>query len=154
MTEAVRREYLEALGIEVWQSRPPPVAQDRLVIGPGRGSTLLVCASPTESAGKLAGDVVRALAAEPVWAWPDPAGDTASETLEEAIANRLFTRVIVFGEGPGALLYGGDVPAVLGSASINQVPGLEDLAISGSNKRAFWDLAKSWRETPARPETE
>jgi len=147
MIEARRRDYLEALGIDVWLSRPEAAARDRLLIGAGQGSTLLICESPAATAGKLATDIARALGEEPVWAWPDPDVGDGSETLEEAIADRLFTRVIVFGKANGGLLFHGEVPAVLGSAAVNLVPGLDDLAVRGSGKQALWVQMKSWSET-------
>lgn len=146
MSEAKRRDYLEALGIDVWISRPAAPVRDRLLIGPGRGSTLLVCESPAASSGKLADDIVRALGVEPVWAWLDPDGGPGSEKLDEAIATRLLTRVIVFGTEPASQIFGAKVPSVLGSAAITLVSSLDELAVSGSKKQTFWALTRSINE--------
>jgi len=146
MSEARRRDYLEALGVDVWISRPAAPAQDRLLIGQGEGSILLVCESPSACSGKLAGDIVRALGGEPVWAWLDPNGGPDSEKLDDAIAARLLTRVIVFGTGPATLIFGANLPSVMGSAAITRVSSLDELAVSGSKKQAFWASISSTTE--------
>ena len=148
MSETRRRDYLEALGIDVWISRPAAPAQDRLLIGPGDGSVLLVCESPEACSGKLAGDIVRALGVEAVWAWLDPNGGPDSEKLDEAIAARLLTRVIVFGTAPAMLIFGANLPSVQGSAAITTCSSLDELAVSGSKKQSLWALIRSTSELP------
>ena len=145
MIEARKRAYLEAMGIDVWEARPPPPARDRLVVGPGQGSTLLVCAAPEDCASRLSGDIARALGDEPVWAWSDPDGDPASPRLEDAIRNGLFTRVIVFGEPLAQCLLGSEVPDVLVSSAVGVTHEMADLAVRGTAKQEFWDLVRQGR---------
>ena len=109
MTEARRRAYLEAMGYDVWVEKPPGPGPVRLVVGPGEGSDLLVCEAPDASGGKLAADIARALGTDPVWAWPDPEHDPGRPTLEEAVADRLFTHLLVFGEELARLVSAADV---------------------------------------------
>lgn len=142
MSEPLRQAYLDALGIDVWVARPPAPERDRLVVGPGQGSTLLVCSAAEESAGRLSGDIARALGAEPVWAWSDPDGQPDSPRLEDAVRNGLFTRVIVFGAPVAERLFGGATPAVLVSSEVSVVPAVEDLAVSGRAKQEFWELVR------------
>lgn len=138
MIESRRRAYLEAMGIDVWLARPPAPEWDRLLIGPGQGSTLMVCREPGESAGKLARDVARAIGQDPVWAWPDPESAASSPKLRDAVENRLFTRVIVFGDDLAGQLFKGEPPGVLVSAAVVTAPGLEELAVRGTAKQTFW----------------
>lgn len=140
MTEARRRAYLEALGVEVWLAKPPEPGPGRLVVGPGDGSTLLVCATPEACADKLAADIVRALGRDPVWAWPDPDGQPDRPTIEQAVGDRLFTRLLVFGEGLARELFGRKPPEVLHSAAVRVAPDLSELAVRGTAKQALWRL--------------
>jgi hypothetical protein len=153
MIEARRRAYLEAMGLDVWLSRSAPAANvtaaGLLQLGPGDGSTLVVCAEPAESAGKFAGDLARALGAEPVWAWPDPAGGSGSTSLAEAIDNRLITRVLLFGDtAAGWLFPPGEVPAAVGSAAIVPLADMQELAVSGSAKQQLWRCLCRGVKTP------
>jgi hypothetical protein len=140
MTEARRRAYLEAMGYDVWVARPPGPGPLRLVLGPGAGGDLLVCASPDESGSKLAADIARALGDDPAWAWPDPDGANGGPTVEEAVADRLFTQLVVFGGELARALFGHEAPDVLGSAAVRVAPALDELAVRGAAKRAFWRL--------------
>jgi DNA polymerase III psi subunit len=140
MTEARRRAYLEAMGFDVWLQRPPAAERDRLIVGPGGGSTLMVCAQAEETSGKLAGDIVRAIGGDPTWAWPESEGDAAGVRLPDAVEERLFTRIVIFGQPLANRLLGGDPPATLSSAVIGVAPGLAELADSPAAKRAFWKL--------------
>ncbi len=140
MTEARRRAYLEAMGYDVWVARPPGPGPARLVVGPGVGGDLLVCASPDESSGKLAADISRALGGDPSWAWPDPNGENGGPTVEEAVADRLFTHLIVFGAELANALFGAQPPDVLGSSAVRVAPALDELAVRGTAKCAFWRL--------------
>ena len=160
MQPALRNEYLKALGIDVWiprrqQGRPSPTpngmdqARDPgapavapgpgsgVVIGPGAGNLLLLCASPAEAATPLAADIARCMDCEPVWGWPAPADSVKDLPLELAIAERLFTRVIIFGSGltwpeidPGA--------RVMGSACLLQADPLPVLVRSAAARKALW----------------
>ena len=139
MIEPRKRAYLEAMGFDVWVAKPPPPDWSRLVIGPGQGSSLLVCESPEACSTPLAGDIARALGNDPAWAWPDP--DPAAGTpLEEAIGDRLFTELIVFGDDLAGNLFGADVPAVMASSSISVAPGLDELEVRGTAKQALWQI--------------
>lgn len=136
MIETQRRAYLEAMGIEVWYSKTPQILSRGLFIGPGQGSTLLICGEAVEAAGRMAADIARATAADPVWGWPDPDGGGAE--LPDAVSQQLFTRVIIFGRDLAAQLLRGAVPETLGCARIIVSDTLSELASSGAGKRAFW----------------
>lgn len=141
MIEARRRAYLEAMGFDVWLARSAaqPIAQSGLlVVGPGQGSTLLVCAAADETGGKFAADVARSLGGDPAWAWPDRSGSGAGLTLDEAIGARLLTRVVIFGADSVRWLFVGEPPEVVASAAVIALDGLGDLAGSGAAKRALW----------------
>lgn len=157
MIEARRRAYLEAMGFDVWVARSAaqPIAEagsqpGLLVVGPGQGSTLLVCAEAAQTAGKFAADLTRALGGDPVWAWPDRGGDGDgprdgsgdgggdSLGLEAAIGARLFTRVVIFGADTARWLFEEAVPEVVASAAVSTLDGLEELAVSSAAKRALW----------------
>ena len=140
MTEARRRAYLEAMGFDVWVRKPPPPLENRLVVGPGRGNTLLICATPELSASKLAADIARAVGGEPVWAWPDPEGRPASPDLEQAVRDGLFTRVMVFGEETRKRLMGAQEDEVVASSTVRSAADLEELAVRGEAKRRLWQL--------------
>lgn len=147
MSRACRNEYLSAMGIEIWIPRAgaaadvstscPPAIAASLVIGPGRGDTLLLCGDPAEAATPLAADIARSLAGEPVWAWPAPDESVPAMPLQQAIEERLFTRVLVFGSGLLAPAMG--PPAkVLGSARLIRVDSIPRLLKSGAARRALW----------------
>jgi len=148
MNETRRRAYLEAMGFDVWVSKQAAAAVEagagpaRLVIGPGAGSTLLVCPGPEAIAGRLAADIVRTVGSDPVWAWPDPDAATRGPTLAEAVGDRLFTRLVIFGESLAAALLGAPAPEVLGSSAVAVAPGLDDLAASPEARRALWRLIR------------
>ena len=142
MIEAGKRAYLEAMGFDVWVARPPEPELDRLVIGPGQGSTLLLCSAPEHSASKLGGDIARILGGDPVWAWPDPEGSPERPRLEQAVANSLFTQVIVFGEETAHLLFGKDVPDVVVSSAVTVAADFEELATRGTAKQKLWSAVR------------
>lgn len=138
MNEARRRAYLQAMGYDVWLARAAGGSggQPVLAVGPGRGSTLLVCADAAGSVTKFAADLARALGGDPAWAWPDSGG--AGRTLQEAAAEGLFTRIVVFGDALASQLFGPEPPPQLGAAAVSCVPALDELADSGPAKRALW----------------
>lgn len=138
MIESQRRAYLEAMDIGVWLQKPTAPDRSRLIIGPGSGSTLLLCNSAEESATPLASDICRYLGDNPVWAWPDSEGSPERPTLEDAIDNFLFTRVLLFGRSLATQLFSGQVAQVLGSARIVVASGLNELAVSASARRSLW----------------
>lgn len=145
MIESRRRAYLRAMGLEVWTIKPPPAPLDRLVLQPGNGRTLLVCQEPEETAQRIAGDVARALDQDVVWAWPDPEGRAENASLEEAVGQHLFTRVVVFGAALANRVCRGQVPQVVGSAGILVTLAIGELAVQGSAKQAFWQQLSSFR---------
>lgn len=140
MIESRRLAYLDAMGFDIWAAKPPEPELNRLVLQAGDGDTLLICERPDLTAGRFAADVARALAGGVVWAWPDAEGNPGSPSLEEAVGQRLFTRVVLFGSGLQRQIFKGDIPMVVGSARILVTDGLEELAVRGSAKLAFWNL--------------
>lgn len=140
MRELRRRAYLDAMGFDVWSVKPPAPACNRLVLQPGDGDTLLVCAQPENTAGRFAGDLARVLDGQVVWAWPDPEGGAANPTLEEAVQQHLFTRVVLFGEEMGRRVAEGEIPLAVCSAQILVTEHLPDLADRGRSKLEFWNL--------------
>jgi hypothetical protein len=139
MIESRRRAYLDALELDVWSIKPPKPVFDRLLFQPGEGCTLLVCDTPDATATRIAGDISRALAGETVWAWPDPSAPSQGPTLEQAVAQHLFTRVVLFGAGLGRQLFQGDTPPAVGSACITVTHKLDELAVRGNAKQVFWE---------------
>jgi hypothetical protein len=140
MIEAQRRAYLDAMGISVWLCKPVAADLDRLVIGPGSGSTLLLCRDAGESASQVSADICRYLADGPAWAWPDPAASAQLPSLKETIAQGLFTRVLIFGQALGSQLLNSRVPEIIGSARILVAPDLDQLAASAHARQDLWLL--------------
>ncbi len=138
MIESRRRAYLDAIGLDVWSIRPQKPELDRLLLQPGDGSTLLICETPDETATRLAGDIARALAGEVVWAWPDREGKPQSLSIEQAVDQYLFTRVILFGVELGRRMFRSNAPMTAGSAVITITDSLDELAIRGKTKKVFW----------------
>lgn len=139
MIEAQRRAYLEAMGIGVWINRvAAPDVVLRWVVGPGSGSTLLLCRTAQESATPLAADIGRSLGGDPVWAWPDPAGGQEYPSLGDTMEQYLFTRVLLFGHALAGQAFTGRVPEMLGSASVQVTADLEELAVDGMARRKLW----------------
>jgi len=138
MIESQRRAYLEAMDINVWLGKSAAADQVGLVIGPGSGSTLLLCHVADESATRLAADISRFLADGPVWGWSDPEGQGQCPSLESAIGTYLFTRVVVFGQSLAAQLFSGPLPQILGSARIIVARGMNVLEASADARRELW----------------
>ncbi len=166
MSLARRNQYLGAMGIDLWvprttatrvsaaARRPAPSEETsalqpdtpmacgltlagRVVLGPGAGSTLLLCSKPGEAATALAADIARSLGSEPVWSWPAHDESVPGMPLEQAIEERLFTRVLVFGHD---LLAPAADPGVqvIGSARLIRVDSIPVLVQSGAARRALW----------------
>jgi DNA polymerase III psi subunit len=140
--EQQRLAYLQALDIPVWLPRTqgpssaPTSLPHRVRLGPGTGSTLVVCDQPDQSSSILASDIARALEGAPVWAWPD---DSASGlTLEEAVQDRLFTGLVVFGPGLAERLLGGAITERLGPARVLVADELDTLGGSAVARRELW----------------
>ena len=167
MALARRNAYLHALGIDVWVPRagadkatfvhPEPGAVSELPvslahglhIGPGDGNTLLLCNGPAEAATQLAADIARCLDGEPVWSWPVPAEAEPGISLQQAIEQRLFTRVLVFGQELGGFvseLASGSDAQVIASARILRTRSITELAGSPVAKRTLWSelCANEW----------
>jgi len=138
MTELRRRAYLDALGIDVWLSKPVEPDHNRLLFSPGKGDTLLVCSSAESSITRLAGDITRALGGEVIWAWPDQEGRKESPTIAEAVGQFLFTRVVIFGSDLGRQICSDDQPEFSASTSVLTAPDLNELVERGTARRLFW----------------
>ena len=147
MIEMRRRAYLEALGFEVWVARPAAAEPGRLNVGLGSGSTLLVCEAADDCATELAGDLARAVGGEPAWAWLDPADGTGGQDLGDIISGRLITRILLFGAETARRLFRGSAPQIVGSAAVAIVPGLQELAVSGSARRSLWQQLRKLNTT-------
>lgn len=138
MIESRRLAYLDAMGFDLWSAKPPAPEMGRLLLQTGEGRVLLICEGPDATATRIAADISRALAGDVVWAWPDPSAGPESLTLEEAVGKYLFTRAVLFGAGLGHSLFRGDAPLVTGTAPITICDSLDELAVRGEAKRAFW----------------
>ncbi|MEJ8569053.1 hypothetical protein [Elongatibacter sediminis] len=116
---------------------------DTLVIGPGAGSLLLVCASRNETSLPIASDIARSLAGAPVWGWPADRSSEAdgnpspAQSLEDAISGRMFTGVVLFGVAIPGVEAGAD-ETVCGSARILSADSLRRLAADPAARRGLW----------------
>jgi len=167
MTVSTQHEYLQALGIEVWipRFRNEPVssleAEANLLpgtsqtvypdtatanegqtgkiftVGPGEGNILLLCGHSSEAATPLAADIARALDSEPVWAWPVEQDTSAALSLEQAIEERLFTRVVVFGNQVAGLS-GAKEARVIFSARVICAESIPVLVKNHQARKALW----------------
>lgn len=158
MDGALRIRYLHAMGIDVWMPRgggSAPSGEDandmpvrpaagrastregtRFVVGPGSGSVLLLCSDPGDAALPLAADIARCLADEPVWGWS--ASDDAGMTLTDAVRDRLFTGVLVFGDAVDADAVT-DASSVRGSARVVRAAALDELVGDAGARRTLWE---------------
>lgn len=109
-----------------------------LKLGPGSGGILLVCAADSDSASRLSNDISRALGNVPVWAWPD-AGAAAIE-LTDAVEDKLFTTVAIFGDELAAQFFDGELPANLNSAKVVLLPAMSDLQSAAEARRSLWAI--------------
>ncbi len=138
MIEAQRRAYLEAMGIGVWINKSDAPDGIRWLVGPGSGSTLLLCRTARESGTRLAADIGRSLGGDPVWAWPDPEGRQEFPTLADTLEQNLFTQVLLFGRALAGQAFKGSAPEVLASASVQVAADLDELAVNGMARRKLW----------------
>ncbi len=173
MDLARRHAYLHALGIDLWlpragigtayfvTTRPEAVTEAQVTlahglhIGPGDGNTLLLCRSPVEAATRLATDIARCLDTEPVWSWPTPADSRQGVSLQQAIEQRLFTRLLVFGQELGGFVsefVSGSSAQVIASARILRASSMAELAGSATAKQRLWSelCANGWCAERAR----
>lgn len=169
-----RNEYLKALGIDVWIPRkarvadsqpalparresgrdaPPGAGPASFVIGPGTSNTLLLCGSAAEAATALAADIARCLDCEPVWGWPAQNLAEQGIGLEQAIEERLFTRLLILGPGLAEDGRNTDSPAIRSARKI-RADSISVLLTSGSAKQELWQQlsAAKWCATSARIE--
>lgn len=149
MIETKQQAYLDAMGIPVWALREapaigtPPVDNKRsLKLGPGSGGILLICATDTDSASKLANDISRALGKVPVWSWPDDGEDAVEPAT--AVDENLFTTVAIFGTELAEQFFGSELPLNLNSASLVLLPSMRDLETGAEARQSLWaDLCRS-----------
>lgn len=120
------------------ESREP---RARVVLGPGKGGCLFLCGREDDSTTALAADLARAVRDMPVWGHVDERG--GGQLLEAAIAERLFTQVVVFGEGLARLVFGGEVPGDAGPAKVTVVDDLARLARDPGARRACWSAFRA-----------
>jgi hypothetical protein len=118
----------------------PSTQEIRYEIGPGSGQTLVLCASREQAASPLASDIARCLDEVPVWGWQEkPVGPEgaaqAGLSLQSAIEDRLFTRVLLFCNLPAEP---SGQAQVIGSALVIRAPALPELANNPQQKRALW----------------
>ncbi|NIQ94186.1 MAG: hypothetical protein GWN87_08235, partial [Desulfuromonadales bacterium] len=106
-------------------------------LGGGEGAILCVAGAQDEARLRLALNISNAMEEEPVWAWPAPVtGDEAAGmTLGDAVAERLFTRILVFGGEIAEYLFGAEIPEIIAAARVHVVPGLERLGQDREAKR-------------------
>lgn len=151
--DARRLAYLDAMEIDVWVPRGSQLAESPrdevadiggplLVLGDGDGDILCVAGSAREAHLRLATDIGGAMREMPVWSWPRSAKEDAalSMSVDDAVADRLFTRVLVFGEDLSETLFDGLAPDSVGTARVHVVPGLDQLANDRAAKRILWAL--------------
>ena len=128
-----------------WTTRCGHSATDftraRVRLGPGKGSCLFLCGPTDDEAAPLASDLARVPADAPVWAKLTD-GDEGS-LLEGAIAERLFTQVVVFGEAAARLVFGDDIPDACGPARVTVVDDLSRLGRDAGARKACWLAMKT-----------
>jgi DNA polymerase III psi subunit len=138
-----QKAYLDAMDIGVWSLREPVALKDAVVepfthlkLGPGSGGILVICATDTDSAGRLANDIKRVLGSSPVWAWPF--NGRGAVDLTRAIDDKLFTTVAIFGQQLATQLFDGELPARLHSANLVLLPSMLDIRDRAEARRALW----------------
>jgi DNA polymerase III psi subunit len=143
MSVSRQQAYLEAMDIAVWSLRERPIPEtsvrgdvSRLKLGPGNSGVLLICAADTDSAGRLANDINRALGGNPVWAWSSY--DDSAIDLKDSVSENLFTTVAFFGGGLASQFFDGDVPAHLDSAKLVVLPSMKDIEKRAEARQALW----------------
>lgn len=149
MMDARKLAYLDAMGIDVWLPPRGPVSpQDvadtapLITVEDGDGSILCIAGTREEAKLKLAADISRAMTSPPVWAWPVPESGApgGSITIDGAVADRLFTRVLVFGSALAEELFESGAPGIIGAARVHVVPGLQSLGGDRQAKRTLWQM--------------
>lgn len=143
MVNSRQQDYLDAMDIDVWHLRDTGVATmvntenaPGLKLGPGGGGVLLVCATDTDSASRLANDISRALGSLPVWAWPIT--DDAMIKMSTAIEENLFTMVAIFGHDLAEQFFGHEMPDSLCSAKLLLLPAMQDIQNRAEARNTLW----------------
>ncbi len=137
-------EYLDAMGIDVYRVRDPRESEapsdPLLETGDGDGDILCIVETKDQARLKLAAGIGAAMRCAPVWSWPlDGVADSGqAQTVRNTIAEKLITRVLVFGESLAGQVFGEDVPAVISAARIHVAPGLSQVAEDQQAKRLLW----------------
>lgn len=149
-----QQSYLEAMDIEVWRLRQDPLPAPStpsetqvlesevqggpgLKLCPGNGGVLLVCEADTDSSSRLANDIGRALGCVPIWAWPHT--DTSAVKLRDAVEDKLFTTVAIFGNDLVQQFFDGGPPVSLNSANLVLLPSMEDLQSKAKARQQLWN---------------
>lgn len=142
MSLSKQQAYLEAMDITVWSLREPPAPEvsdtripQRLKLGPGNGGILLICDADSDSDGRLANDINRALGSKPVWAW---SCDDGATDLSGAVEENLFTTVAFFGEKLALQFFNGELPAHLNSAKLVVLPAMRDIRTKAGARQTLW----------------
>ncbi len=107
-------------------------------LGPGQGSCLYVCGANDDFSGALASDLARVAPDAPVWGRVGDPQAEEGERLELAIAERLFTQVVIFGAAQAQLVFGGEAPEQCGPARVTVAPDLGRLARDAAARRQCW----------------
>lgn len=143
MIDNRQQAYLDAMDIGVWYLResacaaePAPVNAPGLKLGPGGGGILLICEADTDSASRLANDIIRSLGSVPVWAWPH--ADDSAVNLASAIEDKLFTTVAIFGDQLAAQFFDSELPPGLNSAKLVLLPAMPDIKTSAGARQTLW----------------
>ena len=139
---ATQLRYLDALGIPVWKQRAGKAKIDLLHLGPGSGSTLMVCEHAQATATAIAADISRFVGADAAWAWPleenSETGGRPGMDLTGIIEQNLITTVLVFGEAFSLQLMRGFDGASSGSARFIQLDDFDRLKQSAKSRRQLW----------------
>lgn len=158
--DARQMAYLDAMGIDVWVPRGAPDAQPgaevsttAVCLGPGQGEILCVAASAKEAHMKLASNLSGAMKSAPVWAWPVESAEDegAYACVADAVADRLITRILMFGSPVADLLLGGETPEAVGTARLHVVPSMAELEADMEAKRTLWTLMRETAIAAPRP---
>ena len=143
MLSSMQQAYLDAMDIGVWSLRDPIVPEaaltkslTQLKLGPGRGGVLLVCATDSDSSGRLANDINRVLHSAQVWSWPYV--DDSAVDINLAVEENLFTTVAIFGKELASQFFDGELPDHLNSAKLLLLPSMQDIQNSAVARRTLW----------------
>lgn len=143
MLDSRQQAYLDVMDIGVWTLRKPPMLESvvtekatQLKLGPGSGGILLICAADTDTAGRLANDINRALGGAPVWAWPS--SESGGVDLGLAVNENLFTLLAFFGKELAARFFDGEPPAHLSSAKLVLLPSMQEIQSLAEARRELW----------------